>query len=89
MIGYMVTFWCGNPSLSVSRLVAVVNLIYTCIMEFLKFIREKSGETGEYCLYETCEMLGTMCYVSSYHGYYRLSSQGSIPANNTLNQLLA
>ena len=54
----MVAFWCGNPSFSVFRLVDVVNLTYTIytkeskgtganvhrILEFRKFIREKSGK---------------------------------------------
>ena len=38
----MVAFWCGNPSFSVSRLVAVVIFTYTRIMEFWKFMKEKS-----------------------------------------------
>ena len=40
MIG-MVAFLCENPFFSVSRF---VDMTYTRIMEFRKFIREKSGK---------------------------------------------
>ena len=45
-------FWCENPSSSISRLVAVVNLTYTRITEFQNSSGKSQAKIKEFCFYE-------------------------------------